>query len=848
MANSRRRAIAAGLRGILSGSQVSAPAAGSADPELVAFMNEASTTDWVWRKATDLEHGKGILQRPSEEKARLAADIARCLAGVRNETSSLRSLSVSDSRWRRAHFLRDLLSVILRTDLPLQEHELTQLLEFTASPTTSHWVQAPVVPVLRAVERYAQRQPLAPAHLFVLQRLLDSRPLRQETTGARKLKSRIEALIGGGECRTQHLLDAGDKWADEALAHIGAMDALEQDAWQRMLEFARTAAGTKPSGKWLKHAQQIIAGIGSQSFVQHLSEWLGLVGQPGKGRPMRGYVGVVLNPTVISEPNADVLKGLAWCVGAAGDPSASRMLADLAEICFKKIPVHGARCPRVGNACLAALNLLPGPQPVGELSRLRSRVKQPSVRAAVEKAIDKSAQTLGVSRDEVEEMSTPTYGLASGGTSERKLGSFTAQLSIIGTADVAVRWTGANGKTVKSVPAEVKRDHAEELKELLRVQKDVQKMLPAQVQRMERLLLEQREWPLSVWRERYLDHPLLAHLTKRLIWRFTGSQEAQAIWNDGRFVRSDGTEFVPADDSLVRLWHPIDSPADVVLAWRKWLEERQVTQPFKQAHRELYILTDAERQTRTYSNRFAAHVLRQHQFSALCQARGWKYRLMGGFDSANTPTLLVPRYELRVEFWVEQPADDELSPAGISLRVVTDQVRFHRTGATEPLSLDQVPPLVFSEIMRDVDLFVGVASVGNDPTWRDGGPQGRFQTYWEGYSFGELSATAQTRRAVLESLLPRLSKIRERCSLSDRFLVVRGDIRTYKIHLGSGNILMEPNDQYLCIVPSRSTGTPGEVFLPFEGDATLSIILSKAFLLAEDKKIRDETIVRQIAR
>ena len=81
-------------------------------------------------------------------------------------------------------------------------------------------------------------------------------------------------------------------------------------------------------------------------------------------------------------------------------------------------------------------------------------------------------------------------------------------------------------------------------------------------------------------------------------------------------------------------------------------------------------------------------------------------------------------------------------------------------------------------------------------------------------------------------------------------LVVRGDIRTYKIHLGSGNILMEPNDQYLCIVPSRGSGVMGKekLFVPFEGDQTLSIILSKAFLLAEDKKISDPSITRQIKR
>jgi hypothetical protein len=164
----------------------------------------------------------------------------------------------------------------------------------------------------------------------------------------------------------------------------------------------------------------------------------------------------------------------------------------------------------------------------------------------------------------------------------------------------------------------------------------------------------------------------------------------------------------------------------------------------------------------------------------------------------------------------------------------------------EPLPLDLIPPLVFSEIMRDVDLFVGVASVGNDPAWQDGGPDGQYRDYWYDYSFGDLSQTATTRREVLQRMVPRL-RIAERCSLSDRFLVVRGEKRTYKIHLGSGNILMEPNDQYLCIVPDSRTSTKHDpVFLPFEGDATLSVILSKAFLLADDTKIKDQTILSQI--
>lgn len=55
-------------------------------------------------------------------------------------------------------------------------------------------------------------------------------------------------------------------------------------------------------------------------------------------------------------------------------------------------------------------------------------------------------------------------------------------------------------------------------------------------------------------------------------------------------------------------------------------------------------------------------------------------------------------------------------------------------------------------------------------------------------------------------------------------------------------------DQYLCIVQARGSGADAadKVFLPFEGDSTLSLVLSKAFLLAADKKITDPSITRQI--
>ncbi len=307
-----------------------------------------------------------------------------------------------------------------------------------------------------------------------------------------------------------------------------------------------------------------------------------------------------------------------------------------------------------------------------------------------------------------------------------------------------------------------------------------------------------------------------------------------------------------------------------MLRWRQTLEAQGITQPFKQAHREVYLLTDAERRTRTYSNRFAAHILKQHQFNSLCVLRGWKNSLRLMVDDSYPPaTRTLPQWNLRAEFWVEGIGDDygtDTNDAGTYLRLVTDQVRFYqmdaptnsahaggggytganwRQGPAEAMPLEDVPPLAFSEVMRDVDLFVGVSSVGNDPAWADGGPQGRYQNYWQDYAFGDLTETAKTRADVLARLLPRL-KIADRCRLDGKFLEVRGDLRTYKIHLGSGNILMAPNDQYLCIVPGSRAEDAGELFLPFEGDRILAVVLSKAFLLAADTKISDPTITRQI--
>ncbi|MFF7374088.1 DUF4132 domain-containing protein [Streptomyces massasporeus] len=670
---------------------------------------------------------------------------------------------------------------------------------------------------------------------------------------------RADDLAGLARQLTDPVLNVGEAWAEQALS-----DATTPD-WQALLAHALTATASKPTAKWDKQARALLDTLGTDFVRETVLSWLALVGRPRTFPLERQEWEPDIN-NAYDPYNATALRGLAWLLSLLPPrPDVARALGALAETSLKKVAGIGPRNPKVANAGVIALARIDSEAALAELARLATRVTYKNTAKLLDTALETRATALGLTRDEIEELAVPAYGLTDTGRAEHRLGGATALLEVRGSRAV-LSWRNAAGKPVKTVPVAVKRDHPDELKDLKTAVKDIDKMLSAQSERLDRQFLARRSWPYAVWRERYLDHPLVGTLARRLLWTVDGTTAGYA----------DGELRALSDDPLppgtrVELWHPAGRESAEIVAWRDWLERHGITQPFKQAHREIYLLTDAERATGTYSNRFAAHVLRQHQFHSLAAIRGWHNKLrLCVDDSAPPATRELPRWGLRAEYWIEGDGEEygvDTTDSGSYLRLRTDQVRFYPIDAPQnsahccggeytmwldpgqgpvaPVPLEDIPPLVLSEVLRDVDLFVGVSSVGNDPTWQDGGPGGRFREYWTSYGFGELNQSAETRRLLLERLVPRLA-IADRCTLEGRFLHVRGDRHTYKIHLGSGNILMTPNDQYLCIVPKSAPTAPGTGYLPYEGDRMLSVILSKAMMLAADTRITDPSILSQL--
>jgi hypothetical protein len=674
-----------------------------------------------------------------------------------------------------------------------------------------------------------------------------------------KIIEKIDQLVFGATAAPEQvkttLFLGDDRFSAYANSIIEKLPQNERDVWYKLIARALKASGGKPSAKYLTDTKALFKELGPDKFKSVLNDWFVFVTglkevTTVQTQAYNDSTYSYSTSVFLSAVNVDAIKGFVWMCAHFHDNATLNNLAKLAERCYKKMPGVGPAAAAVGNACLFALYTSKGLDGIGHLSRLKLRVKQTTTQQIIERYIAQAATEKGVTVHEIEDMAVDDLGLVAG-KRNMVFENYTCVLQITGVGRSEITWLKADDTEQKSVPSAVKEKQAARLKKIKELQKQVDTGTTAQRDRIDRMFRTGRKLTLDSFNQYFLNHGLMSFLAEKIIWNleFAGNLIA-AIQMGGVWVDNESNEITPASDAEISLWHPATSSVSEVKKWRSFLVENKIQQPLKQAFREVYLLTEAELNTRVYSNRMAAHVLKQHQFNMLAKTRGWKYSLLGAFDNGvdhGIAEIVLPEYGLKAQYWVnEVNADDAFNQTGIWDYVTTDQIRFSRITNGEVVNLIDVPVLPFSEVLRDVDLFVGVASIGNDPAWQDSGGVVALNNYWTSYSFGELSELAKNRKEILADLVPRL-KISKVATIRDKFLVVEGKLRTYKIHIGSTNILMEPNDQYLCIVPDRSQKNNTEnLFIPFEGDAGLSVILSKAFLLAEDDKITDRTITSQI--
>ncbi len=778
----------------------------------------------------ELPASRALLGRPRPLQAVLAA---ACVERSRHYADRSREswrLNAAEQERERRWRVDRLAEALLRRRLDFDDPSLLVLVEACARPRPDDVPTA--AQVLRQVAHARQDRTLDPDTEQALRRLRTRlAPFTSNARDRRHLRE-LEQVLGLGRPESPALPDPGEAWSDALRADLAALDPPTRAAWEALLTHALRARGSEPGQRWRSQAAPLLEAVGSAPFLEGLRRWFPLV---------------ALARAPLGDRGADLLKGLAWTCVLLPSERVDALLADLAETSYRKLRGHGPRSAKAGNAALQVLAERDTLEAAGHLARLRRRIRYSRALDLVGAALRAAAARLELTSADLEDLGVPTFGLSPRGERRERLEHHTATLRVVGTVRAELLWCRQGVREAQeATPPEVQRAHPGRVVDLRRALKGLPQTLSAQRDRLERLFSSERTWSYPVWRERLLDHPVLQHLARRLVWSFEtpGRRPRTGAFLEGELVsaRDRPLQRLRAT-TRVRLWHPLESSSHTVRAWRRWLARHAVTQPFKQAHREVYRLEAAERRgLRTHSDRFAAAVARQQQLAALCRDAGWRFPLQGTYESDAPTRRVLPG--LTAELWLE-PAGEATTTTGAWTLVTAAQVRFVEDDQV-PVPLTRVPPQALSELLREVDQFLSAASIGTDPSWGTG-VERPLRSAWEASAFGDLGPAARIRRELLRTLAPSLD-IDARCEVTERFLRLRApDGRGYEIHLGSGNVRSSPGGTCLRVLVDRSARRRAEaVLLPFEGDGTLVRILGKAFLLAGRGEVREQKVRRKM--
>lgn len=499
--------------------------------------------------------------------------------------------------------------------------------------------------------------------------------------------------------------------------------------------------------------------------------------------------------------------------GAAGPDATARLLEQTpSELVSAALGRNRAAVlKRVKNNALAGISaygLLPladGETVLERYTALREVAKRgpklgPNRRhshaAAVEVALEHLAQVAGL--PDASRLETDCEArLADDTPPPWSIGDYTVAVVMAGL-DPVITVTGS-GKPLKTVPAAVRADArytaSREYQDLLRDQ--ARRLRTGVIERLVATGAAVTPDELAALRRL----PAGAAMLPALLWRD----------HTGRVGLLDDVDTTGPVSAV----HSHDLYAAGQLAhWQAEVVRRRLRQPVKQAFRELYVLTPAERDAVDASRRFAGHSVSGRVAGQLLAGRGWRTHDDYADHQATRPAGGGLTAALRCEFH---------GYFGMG-EVEIGELSFLSGADVVPLA--DVPPIVFSEVMRDLDLVVSVA--GTDPARLDS------------------PARAQSRGQVLTALIEDLGL--RRVAVEGTTAVVHGSRAVYRVHLTSGSIHVEPGG-YLCVVPDGFGGKPHRrLFLPFaDDDPMTSVVLSKVLLLAEDEKITDPSILAQLA-
>ena len=388
------------------------------------------------------------------------------------------------------------------------------------------------------------------------------------------------------------------------------------------------------------------------------------------------------------------------------------------------------------------------------------------------------------------------------------IGDYTAQIFVDENGKSELKLF-KKGKAVKSVPAALKKDETfNDVKEFAAKLKNQYSRCAAM---FERAMEEEDAYSYGELCG-LSRNPVTAGILARLV--FVGTEGAPV----GTLEELAAADPAIPEDAQLLTAHPITLyRLGVLHAYQRAFFEKQresgLKQPFKQVFREFYPKLEEEKDAMD-SRLFAGYQIQPKKTVAALRGRRWVADYDEGLQKIFFKQNIAATIYALADWF--SPADTE-SPT-------LEYVSFYDRKTYKQKKLSEIPDILYSEVMRDVDLAVSVAHVGGvDPETSH--------------------STIEMRRVIFEFNMELFGITNVTFEGTHAF--IKGTLGSYNIQLGSGVIHKESGGM-VNILPVHSQHR-GKIFLPFiDEDPKTAEILSKILLLAEDQKIKDPYIVQQL--
>lgn len=222
------------------------------------------------------------------------------------------------------------------------------------------------------------------------------------------------------------------------------------------------------------------------------------------------------------------------------------------------------------------------------------------VRFTADHALTEIASARGMSRDQLAQITTPSFGLSPNGTRELSYGSRSIEVKIVDARTAQFREVG--GHTYAKLPPFKSSDdpakYNEARSEFLALEGCLERCFQHRQNELLLALRWGRSWTVDAWFARFARHPIEGHFGRTLIWAIVDQNGRVTTTvrgtEDGSLVDANNDAVEVHASSTMRLAHPIDIDEPTRKSWLMQLDDYRIMPPFTQLTRRVFPANSQE--------------------------------------------------------------------------------------------------------------------------------------------------------------------------------------------------------------------------------------------------------------